>query len=79
MRSGPLDEARELVRPPLEVLEIEHSFGEAPEETWHAALEHLPARTQHRSIRQKSLAERQQIVFVAPCTMQEQKNRGTSG
>src|SRR5436190_17795592 len=55
------------------VLFVENAFGEPAEEARHSMLQHLAARRKQRRSWRNHFAERDQVVFVATCAVQDQQ------
>src|SRR5262245_63627796 len=70
-----LDEVRQLVRPKLEIVDVEDAFRETPEKTRHPAFENLAARTQDASPGPHGPAKRNQVELVAARAMEHQHGR----
>src|SRR2546430_1173727 len=66
------------MRAGAQIFEIENAFRQPPEKTRHSVFEHLSARAQQVRVRRERAAEREQVVFVSTCPMQQQK-RGRRG
>ncbi|MNW62610.1 hypothetical protein D3C74_407520 [compost metagenome] len=54
-----------------QILFIEDAFRQAPEITGHAILQHISPDTQYRSAWGQQPGQGQQIMFVAPSTMEQ--------
>ena len=75
VRACRVHEVRQLVRAPAQVVEVEHAFGEPPEEPGHAVLQDLTPRAQLRGPGQELLAQGQQIVLRATRPVEQQERR----
>ena len=72
MGGGSGDEVAQPAGATLEVLDVEDSFREPPEESGPAVFEDLPSGTEQVGARGERVAELQQIVLVAAGSVQEQ-------
>src|SRR5690348_14189515 len=66
-----LEEIVQLMRLKLQIVDVEYSFREASEKPGHAVFDHAPPRAEQRSSGQQLAAQRQEILFVSSCAMQQ--------
>jgi len=69
------NEVGELAGPELQILLVEHSFREPPEEPRHAALEYLAARAEHAGLGRERARQRQQIHLGPAGSVQHEQRR----
>jgi hypothetical protein len=67
------DEPGKVVGSFFQVVQIEDTFRQSPEESRVPILQHLPARTEQTRRRIELAPERQQVVFVSTGAMQKQQ------
>ena len=76
MSASLADEPCQLPCSELDVFDVENSLGVTPKETGHSFLQNLPSRAQEWRPRRQSLAQREQVVLVAPSAVQEEQRHG---
>ena len=63
----------QVVRPPAQVVQVEHALRQPPEEARHAVLEHLAARAEQRGPRVQRPPKVEQVVLIAAGAVQQQQ------
>jgi len=71
---GVHDELPQCFRLNLEIIEIENAGGETPKKPRHAVFEYASTRAEQRSAREKLVAQWDQVLFIAACSMQKQQS-----
>jgi hypothetical protein len=71
LRACGRDELRKLLSAHAQVVLVEDAFPQTAEEPGHAVLQHRSARGQQRRAGDDRVAQRQQVVLVAPGAVQQ--------